>query len=83
MRDEWKETNLVKLTTSFSTMFKPIVLRNWHHLSLIHISNAWKALVMKWMIGKRILWQIVPDISEPKVLRKSHLKTGPIHPRGF
>ncbi len=81
MRDEWKETNLVKLTRSFSTMFKPIVLRNWQG-SLMHISNARKALVMKWMIGKRILWQIVPDISEPRVLRKS-VKSYLIHPRGF
>jgi len=62
-------------------MFKPIVLRNWQG-SLMHISNARKALVMKWMIGKQILWQIVPDISEPRVLRKS-VKSYLIHPRGF
>jgi hypothetical protein len=56
------KTNL-KSARSFSSILKPFILRNWQ--GSLHISNAWKALVMEWMIGKRILLKIVPHISEP------------------
>jgi hypothetical protein len=46
------KTNL-KSARSFSSVLKPFILRNWQ--GSLHISNAWKALVMEWMIGKRIL----------------------------
>ncbi len=49
---ELDKTNL-KSARSFSSILKPFILRNWQ--SSLHISDAWKALVMEWMIGKRIL----------------------------